>query len=144
MLGGGKSLVYQVPALCFGLLDKQQNVRQGRGEKGICLVVSPLISLMKDQVDALRRRGISAAVVDSTQSKEQYLQTVDAMRDGTLDILYCAPERLNNEGFVSSMVCPLCRQGWSAWISERQLVLVTPQIPANAETRLMSAEVCDS
>lgn len=60
---------------------------------------------MKDQVDVLKKRGISAAAMDSTQSKEQYLQTVDAMRDGNLDILYCAPERLNNEGFVSSMVC---------------------------------------
>lgn len=58
---------------------------------------------MKDQVDALLRLGIKAAVLDSTRTREQYLQTVDAMRNGTLDILYCAPERLNNEGFVASM-----------------------------------------
>ena len=58
---------------------------------------------MKDQVDSLKRRGISAAVLDSTKTKEEYLDTVDAMRNGTLDILYCAPERLNNEGFVGSM-----------------------------------------
>lgn len=58
---------------------------------------------MKDQVDALKRRGISAAVMDSTKTKEEHLETVDAMRNGTLDFLYCAPERLNNEGFVSSM-----------------------------------------
>lgn len=77
--------------------------RQGGAEQGITLVVSPLIALMKDQVDALLRRGIKAAVLDSTRTKEQYLQTVDAMRNGTLDILYCAPERLNNEGFVANM-----------------------------------------
>lgn len=80
-------------------------MRQARGESGITLVVSPLIALMKDQVDALQRRGISAAAMDSSKTKEEYLAIVDSMRDGTLDILYCAPERLNNEGFVSSMVC---------------------------------------
>ncbi|KAF2754477.1 ATP-dependent DNA helicase [Pseudovirgaria hyperparasitica] len=101
--GGGKSLCYQIPALCFKILDTKKGERQGPAEQGITLVVSPLIALMKDQVDALRRRGISAAVLDSTKSREEYLATVDSMRNGTLDILYCAPERLNNEGFVASM-----------------------------------------
>lgn len=101
--GGGKSLCYQLPALCFRELDKQQNVRQGYAESDITLVVSPLIALMKDQVDALRRRGINAAVLNSTCSKEEYLAVQDSMRDGSLDLLYCAPERLNNEGFVGSM-----------------------------------------
>jgi superfamily II DNA helicase RecQ len=58
---------------------------------------------MKDQVDALKRRGISAASMDSSKTREEYLETVNAIRNGTLDILYCAPERLNNEGFVSSI-----------------------------------------
>ena len=101
--GGGKSLCYQVPALCFKELDRLSNVRQGHAEGGITLVVSPLIALMKDQVDALKRLGVSAAVMNSTLSKEEYLEVVDSMRNGTLDILYCAPERLNNEGFVGSM-----------------------------------------
>ncbi|GIZ48762.1 hypothetical protein CKM354_001181200 [Cercospora kikuchii] len=101
--GGGKSLCYQVPALCFKEMDRLAGVRQGHAESGITLVVSPLIALMKDQVDALQRRNISAAVLDSTKTKEEYLQTVEAMRNGILDILYCAPERLNNEGFVASM-----------------------------------------
>lgn len=85
-------------------------------------MVSPLIALMKDQVDALKVRGINAAAMDSSQSKEQYLQIVDAMREGSLDILYCAPERLNNEGFVSSMVRPSClssRQSNNAIINIR-------------------------
>lgn len=72
-------------------------------EGGITVVVSPLIALMKDQVDALKRKGLSAAVLDSTKTREEYLDTIDSMRNGTLDILYCAPERLNNEGFVGSM-----------------------------------------
>lgn len=101
--GGGKSLCYQVPALCFREVDRMQGIRQGPAESGITVVVSPLIALMKDQVDALKRRGINAAVMDSTKTKEEHLQTVDSMRNGTLDLLYCAPERLNNENFVSSM-----------------------------------------
>jgi superfamily II DNA helicase RecQ len=58
---------------------------------------------MKDQVDALTRRGIAAATLDSTKTREEYLQITDAMRNGQLKLLYCAPERLNNEGFVEQM-----------------------------------------
>ena len=58
---------------------------------------------MKDQCDALKRLGISAAVMDSTKTRDEYLETTASMQNGTLDILYCAPERLNNEGFVSAM-----------------------------------------
>lgn len=74
LLGGGKSLCYQVPALCFKEIDKMAGERQGTAEQGITLVVSPLIALMKDQVDALQRRGIAAAVLDSTRTKEQYVR----------------------------------------------------------------------
>lgn len=101
--GGGKSLCYQVPGVAIKHLDKANGIRQGHAEGGITLVVSPLIALMKDQVDALKRLGVRAEAMDSSKSKEQYLSTVQAMREGTLDILYCAPERLNNEGFVASM-----------------------------------------
>jgi len=102
-VGGGKSLCYQVPGVAIRELDKVNGERQGHAEGGITLVVSPLIALMKDQVDALKRLGIRAEAMDSTKTREQYLATVDAMREGRLDILYCAPERLNNEGFVASM-----------------------------------------
>lgn len=101
--GGGKSLCYQVPALCFKALDRLRGQRSDVVPGGITLVVSPLIALMKDQVDALRRRGISAAAIDSSRSREDYIATMDSIRNGTLDILYCAPERLNNEGFVSNI-----------------------------------------
>ncbi|RDW71594.1 hypothetical protein BP6252_08157 [Coleophoma cylindrospora] len=100
--GGGKSLCFQIPALVFADVDAQQNIR-GPGEHGITLVVSPLIALMKDQVDALKRRGVAAATLDSTKTREEYLDTCDKLRQGHLKILYCAPERLNNEGFVEQM-----------------------------------------
>lgn len=82
--GGGKSLCYQLPALMFN---------------GLTLVVSPLIALMKDQIDALQARGIRAARLDSSLSLEDYRQVVEDIRNGTLKLLYVAPERFNNERF---------------------------------------------
>jgi ATP-dependent DNA helicase RecQ len=78
--GGGKSLCYQVPALL---------------RTGLTIVVSPLISLMKDQVDALARRGIAAAFVNSTLSSADVSQRLSHARDGTLRLLYLAPERMD-------------------------------------------------
>jgi ATP-dependent DNA helicase RecQ len=77
--GAGKSLCYQVPALL--------------GD-GLTVVVSPLISLMQDQVGALRRRGIAAAYVNSQLDQEQRRVILDAATGGRLALLYCAPERL--------------------------------------------------
>lgn len=82
--GGGKSLCYQIPALVLN---------------GITIVVSPLIALMKDQVDALRVNGISAAFLNSTQSLEEQRQIAQLLRQNHLKLLYVAPERLfANEG----------------------------------------------
>jgi len=77
--GAGKSLCYQVPALL--------------GD-GLTLVVSPLISLMQDQVGALRRHGIAAAYVNSQLDASQRRVILDAATAGRLALLYCAPERL--------------------------------------------------
>jgi ATP-dependent DNA helicase RecQ len=77
--GAGKSLCYQVPALLG---------------TGLTLVVSPLISLMQDQVGALRRRGIAAAYVNSQLDAAQRRVVLDAATAGRLALLYCAPERL--------------------------------------------------
>lgn len=77
--GAGKSLCYQVPALLGS---------------GLTLVVSPLISLMQDQVAALRRRGIAAAYVNSQLDQDQRRVVLDAALGGRLTLLYCAPERL--------------------------------------------------
>ncbi|MEM9236368.1 MAG: DEAD/DEAH box helicase, partial [Verrucomicrobiota bacterium] len=82
--GGGKSLCYQLPAL---MID------------GVTLVVSPLIALMKDQVDALREKGVAAARLDSSLSQEEYAEVMEGLRSGGLKLLYVAPERLANEGF---------------------------------------------
>ncbi|RPA97888.1 ATP-dependent DNA helicase [Choiromyces venosus 120613-1] len=94
--GGGKSLTFQIPALA---LDEYDGI-MGQPKGGISIVVSPLIALMKDQVDALQKRGVKAAAIDSTQTRESVLHTYDLLRKGELKLLYCAPERLNNEGFV--------------------------------------------
>lgn len=77
--GGGKSLCYQTPAVC---------------RDGLAIVISPLISLMKDQVDSLRTSGIPAAYINSSQSSDERRQVADAVRDGELKLLYIAPERL--------------------------------------------------
>jgi len=77
--GAGKSLCYQVPALLGA---------------GLTLVVSPLISLMQDQVGALRRRGVAAAYVNSQLDATQRRVVLDAAINGQLRLLYCAPERL--------------------------------------------------
>ncbi len=82
--GGGKSLCYQLPAL---LLD------------GLTFVVSPLIALMRDQVDALTAKGISAARLDSTLDAGQLADVYQRLEAGTLKLLYIAPERFANEAF---------------------------------------------
>lgn len=58
---------------------------------------------MKDQVDALRKRSISAVVMDSSKSRDEHLDTMHRLRAGAVRLLYCAPERLNNEGFVECL-----------------------------------------
>jgi RecQ family ATP-dependent DNA helicase len=84
--GGGKSLCYQLPALCFD---------------GLTLVVSPLIALMKDQVDALKSNGISAEFINSTLAPAEIARVQTQAKGGQLKILYLAPERLALSGFRS-------------------------------------------
>ena len=86
--GGGKSLCYQLPAL---LMD------------GLTLVISPLIALMKDQVESLRARGIAAARLDSTVSADEVQNVFADMKAGRLKLLYIAPERLMSESFMERL-----------------------------------------
>lgn len=82
--GGGKSICYQIPALM---------------KPGITLVISPLISLMKDQVAALKNAGIPAAYVNSSLTYPQLLKVYENIRKGAYKIIYVAPERLQSDGF---------------------------------------------
>jgi ATP-dependent DNA helicase RecQ len=86
--GGGKSLCYQLPSLM---------------RKGLGIVVSPLISLMKDQVDALRGNGVKAAYYNSSLSAKESRQVLADLHAGRLDLLYIAPERLVNPGFLERL-----------------------------------------
>lgn len=83
--GGGKSLCFQIPAMCM---------------PGMAVVVSPLISLMKDQVDALRSNGVPAACVNSSLSYQERIQVSEEIRSGQLKLLYAAPERLLMENTI--------------------------------------------
>ena len=84
--GAGKSLCYQIPALLL---------------PGITLVISPLVSLMRDQVTALVQMGVPAAFLNSSLTFRQYLLALDRARAGRYKIIYVAPERLETEGFQS-------------------------------------------
>ena len=100
--GGGKSLCYQVPALAFAKKDAEDGTREPE-DAGLTIVVSPLIALMKDQVDALQKKKIYAVAMDSTKTRAEFLQINADLKDGKIRLLYCAPERLNNEGFTGSL-----------------------------------------
>ncbi|MEA3416231.1 MAG: ATP-dependent DNA helicase RecQ [Thermodesulfobacteriota bacterium] len=86
--GGGKSLCYQLPALI---------------REGTALVVSPLIALMKDQVDVLQKRGIAASFINSTISWAQQKQVLQKLEAGDLKLLYVAPERFRQKEFLRSL-----------------------------------------
>lgn len=86
--GGGKSLCYQLPSVV---------------RSGLTIVVSPLIALMKDQVDALTRRGISATLINSTLSPAEQNQRLERVARGKYSLLYVAPERLRNQNFVDAI-----------------------------------------
>jgi ATP-dependent DNA helicase RecQ len=83
--GAGKSMCYQLPAL---VID------------GVTVVVSPLIALMKDQIDYLSSKGVAAARLDSSLPAEEQRRVADRLRRGELKLLYVAPERFNNERFL--------------------------------------------
>ena len=86
--GGGKSITFQVPALC---------------SEGTCIVITPLIALMKDQVLHLRRRGIRAAAIYSGLSHEEIITTLENCIFGGITILYVSPERLSSELFRTKL-----------------------------------------
>lgn len=84
--GAGKSICYQIPAMLL---------------EGVTIVISPLISLMKDQVDTLNEMGIPATYINSTLSYKNYEQTIENIFHNVYKIIYVAPERLNSETFIN-------------------------------------------
>lgn len=86
--GAGKSICFQVPALAM---------------EGVTIVVSPLISLMKDQVEGLRQSGVSAAYINSSLSPREFYQVLDDVSLGLCKILYVTPERLMADGFMNTL-----------------------------------------
>ena len=82
--GAGKSLCFQIPALC---------------RNGVGIVVSPLIALMRDQVEALKQLGVRAAALNSSLTREEFLDVRRSVADGELDLLYVTPERIVTPGF---------------------------------------------
>ncbi len=83
--GAGKSLCFQIPALCMD---------------GVAIVVSPLIALMRDQVEALRQSGVRAAALNSTLSMDEITSIRERLVDNEIDLLYVTPERLVSDGFL--------------------------------------------
>ncbi|WIY53466.1 DNA helicase RecQ [Devosia sp. YIM 151766] len=86
--GAGKSMCYQLPAIC---------------RSGVGIVVSPLIALMRDQVEALRQAGVAAAALNSSLSAEESAEVRRQLRRGELDLLYVAPERVATPGFANML-----------------------------------------
>ena len=86
--GGGKSLTFQVPALA---------------QKGVCIVITPLIALMKDQVAHLRKNGIRAAAIYNSMMHGEIIQTLENCIFGGIDLLYVSPERLSSELFQTKL-----------------------------------------
>ena len=144
--GGGKSLCYQLPAVVMS---------------GCAVVVSPLIALMKDQVDAARANGIRAACVNSAASQEERVEAARAYRAGELDLLYVAPERLCLNGFLDKLRnCPTkqpaffaideahCLSEWGHDFRPDYLFLSTlknefPQVPVAAFTATATHQVAE-
>ena len=141
--GGGKSLTFQVPTMLM---------------EGICIVITPLIALMKDQVDNLRQRGIKATGVHSGMSRQEIIIALENCIFGNYKFLYVSPERLNSELFLNKLfhmnVCLIavdeshCISQWGydfrpSYLNISELRTHLPDVPVLALTATATPEVID-
>lgn len=141
--GGGKSITFQVPALA---------------KPGLCIVITPLIALMKDQVDSLMSRGIKAAYINSSQTREQIIITLENCIFNAYKFLYISPERLSSELFMKKLShmnvsfitvdeahC-ICQWGYDfrpSYLQVAEIRQVKPECPILALTATATPEVVD-
>ena len=141
--GGGKSITFQVPAMAM---------------QGVCLVITPLIALMKDQVTHLRQRHINAAAIYSGMSHDDILRTLDNAILGNTKFLYISPERLSSELFITKIrhmqVCFItvdeahCISQWGydfrpSYLQIARIREVKPQVPVLALTATATPQVIE-
>ncbi|MDR1483589.1 MAG: DNA helicase RecQ [Planctomycetaceae bacterium] len=141
--GGGKSICYQLPAHLM---------------KGVCVVVSPLISLMKDQVDAARMNGLFAGTLNSTISVDEKNAIGVALRQNRLDLLYISPERFNSDYFIERLKTlqiaffaideAHCISEWGHdfrpdYLALSRIVREFPEVPVTAFTATATQRVAD-
>ena len=117
--GGGKSLCYQLPALLL---------------PGLTLVVSPLIALMKDQVDALTQRGIRATLINSTLDPAEQRARIIEIAAGQFDLVYVAPERFRSSRFLEAWLgsSPRCWRSTRRTASASGATTSAPTTPGSA------------
>ncbi|MBQ6777635.1 MAG: RecQ family ATP-dependent DNA helicase [Paludibacteraceae bacterium] len=147
--GGGKSICFQIPTLVMG--EENENRR-------LCLVITPLIALMKDQVENLRRRGIQAAAIYTGMPLDQQRTALDNCLFGPYHFLYCSPERLESEDFkarVKNLPIGLiavdeahCISQWGydfrpSYLNIRQVREALPGVPILALTATATPEVAE-
>lgn len=156
--GGGKSLCFQVPTMVMCAENTQRCSVYGEEGQGLCLVITPLIALMKDQVENLYQRGIQAAAVYTGMTREEQRIALDNCLFGPYHFLYVSPERLESEEFRSRLkdlpICLIaideahCISQWGydfrpSYLRIADIRQLFPQVPVLALTATATPDVVD-
>lgn len=156
--GGGKSLCFQVPTMVMCAENAQRCSVYGEEGQGLCLVITPLIALMKDQVENLYQRGIQAAAVYTGMTREEQRIALDNCLFGPYHFLYVSPERLESEEFRSRLkdlpICLIaideahCISQWGydfrpSYLRIADIRQLFPQVPVLALTATATPDVVD-
>lgn len=156
--GGGKSLCFQVPTMVMCAENTQRCSMYGEEGQGLCLVITPLIALMKDQVENLYQRGIQAAAVYTGMTREEQRIALDNCLFGPYHFLYVSPERLESEEFRSRLkdlpICLIaideahCISQWGydfrpSYLRIADIRQLFPQVPVLALTATATPDVVD-